>query len=220
MDRLQIRNPLYPLVCILSAIALLVVGLFYAKSDYFGLYILTICLLYCFFGLAAATMKCLLVFIPVGAVFALFSFLFQREAVTAFQMAGRVLLIGVSAVPMVTMPPICLTRCLTQLGCPKVITLGMLVAIRFVPLVGGEVRRVGQAMRTRGIRRSVHRAFVVPVMIRLLSISDTMALSLETRAFSMGKEPASVYEPVRFCLRDGVYCGMVAVILTGWMVFV
>jgi energy-coupling factor transport system permease protein len=220
MDRLQVENPLYPLACLLSAIALMVVGLIYAKHPLYPVYLLAVCALYCAFGLCRVTLKSVLVFMPVSAVFALFSWLLQRDVVTAAQMAGRVMLIGVSAIPMVTLPPINLTRSMDAMGCPRVLTLGMLIAIRFVPVVGDELRRVREAMRTRGVRGSFYRAFIIPVMIRLVNMSDTMALSLETRAFSTEGEAVSVYKRVCFRARDGVYGGAVLGLLLGWMVCV
>lgn len=220
MDRLQVKNPLYPLVCIISAVTLLVAGLLYAKHPLFPVFLLAVCLLYCVFGLWRVTLRCVLVFIPVSAVFAFFSFLFQRDLATALQMAGRVMLIGISAIPMITLPPINLTRCLGGLGVPRVLTLGMLISIRFVPVIGDELRRVREAMRTRGVRGSFYRAFIIPVMIRLVNMSDTMALSLETRAFSTGREPVSVYRHVPFRLRDGFYCAAAAAILTAWVVVI
>lgn len=218
MDRLQVENPLYPIVCIVSAIVILVVGLLHAKDPMFPVYILSVILLYSLFGLSRAALSSLVIFIPISAVFGLFSFLFQQNIEIATQMAGRVVLIGISAIPMITLPPINLTRCLSGLGFPRILTLGMLIAIRFVPVVGGEVRRVHEAMRTRGVRGSFYRAFVIPVMIRLLNISDTMALSLETRAFSMGKEPISTYKKVSFSLRDGIYSVAVVAILSTWVI--
>jgi energy-coupling factor transport system permease protein len=220
MDQLQVKNPLYPLVCLLSAVLLLVVGLIYAKHPQYPLFLLSVCLLYCAFGLWRVTIKCVLVFIPVSAVFALLSFIFQRSPVIAAQMAGRVMLIGVSAIPMVTLPPINLTRCMDNMGSPRLLTLGMLIAIRFVPVVGYELRRVREAMRTRGVKGSFYRAFIIPVMIRLVNLSDTMALSLETRAFSTGSEAVSIYKSVRFRMRDALYCIAALGMLTGWMVAV
>lgn len=218
MERLQTQNPLYPPVCILSSILLLVVGLLFAKHPAFPFYIVAVCLLYCCFGLWQVVVKCLAVFLPVGAIFAAFSFLFARDGLAALQVGGRVLLIGVSAIPMVTLPPIHLTRCLTQLGFPRIITLGMLIAIRFVPVITTEVHRVRQAMRTRGARASLYRAFVVPVMVRLIGISDTLSLSLETRNFDLENRQATVYRPVRFMPRDGVYCALVAALSVGMVV--
>ncbi|MGI6161983.1 MAG: energy-coupling factor transporter transmembrane component T family protein [Christensenellales bacterium] len=220
MERLQSDNPLYPLVCIFSAVIILAAGLLNAKHPLFPAYILAVLLLYYAFGFWNAALKCLLIFIPVGAAFAFFSFLFQRDAEIAAQMAGRVILIGVSALPMITLPPINLTRCLSGLGFPRILTLGMLIAIRFVPVIADEVKRVREAMRTRGVKGSFYRAFIIPVIIRLMNISDTMALSLETRAFSTGTEPVSVYKQVRFLLRDGVYCAAVSALLATWLVLI
>lgn len=219
MEQLHVKNSLYPLVCIVSSIAVLVVGLLHAKEPIFPVYILLLCLLYCCFGLAKPTFKALAVFVPIGFIFALFSWLFTRNITSALQVGGRVLLIGVSAIPMVTLPPIRLTRCLTQLGFPRVITLGMLISIRFIPIIGEEVRRVRQAMRTRGASASFYRAFVVPVMVRLISISDTLALSLETRGFTLENNTATVYEPVYFTVKDGLYSFTVVLLLIGMVVF-
>lgn len=218
MEKLQVQNALYPLVCICSSIILLVVGLMYAKNPLFPVYILVVCLLYCIFGFAKTTLKCILIFTIVGSVFGFFSFLVSRNISAAVQMGERVLLIGVSSVPMVTLPPIRLTRCLTQLGFPRIVALGMLIAIRFVPIIGLEVRRVRQAMETRGAKASFYRAFVVPVMVRLISMSDTLALSLETRAFDLDQKEATVYEPVHFTLKDGLYMASVGILLVGMAV--
>lgn len=219
MERLQVARPLYPLVSICSAAVILLAGLFGAKQPLFPVYILAVLLLYSLFGFAAAALKTVLIFIPVSTIFALFSLLFQQDLETAIQMAGRAILIGVSALPVITLPPINLTRCLAGLGFPRILTLGMLISIRFVPVVGGEVLRVREAMRTRGVRGSFYRAFVIPVMIRLLNISDTMALSLETRAFSTGDEPVSIYRPVEFTLRDACYCAAAVILLVLWILF-
>ncbi|MGI5900264.1 MAG: energy-coupling factor transporter transmembrane component T family protein [Christensenellales bacterium] len=220
MDRLQVKNPLYPLVCLLSAVSLLVVGLMYAKHPLYPLFLLAVCLLYCAFGLWRITLKGVLVFIPVSAVFAAFSLLFQRSPIIAAQMAGRVMLLGISAIPMITLPPINLTRSMDRMGAPRLLTLGMLIAIRFVPIIGDELRRVREAMRTRGVRGSFYRAFIIPAMIRLVNLSDIMALSLETRAFSTGDEAVSTYKIVRFRARDALYCLTALGMLTGWMVAV
>jgi energy-coupling factor transport system permease protein len=220
MEALQSSRPLHPIVSLLSAVIILSAGIFNAKNPLFPAYILAVMVLYAAFGLGRALLKSLAFLIPAAALFALFSLLFSRSAHTAVQMAGRVALIGLSALPMITLPPINLTRCLAELGLPRALTLGMLIAIRFVPVVGAEVGRVREALRTRGVRDSFYRAFVIPVMIRLFTISDTMALSLETRAFSTGPEPVSVYNPVRFCLRDFLYSAAAAALVAGWAVII
>lgn len=213
MDALHAKNPLHPLVCVGSSLATLVCGLIMAKHLLFPLFLLALCLLYAAFGLGRVTLKCVLVFLPVCALFAAFSLLLQRNPLTALQIAGRVMLVGVSAIPMVCLPPINLTRCLSQMGCPKGITLGMLIAVRFVPIVAGEIARVREAMKTRGVRVSFYRAFLIPVMIRFISMSETMSLSLETRGFALDGRPVSAYQDVSFVLRDGIYCALLLLLL-------
>lgn len=213
MDALHAKRPLHPLVCIGSSLATLICGLLLAKHALFPLFLLALCLLYTAFGLGQVALKGVLVFLPVCALFAAFSLLLQRNPTTALQMAGRVMLVGVSAIPMVSLPPIHLTRCLSQMGCPKGITLGMLIAVRFVPVVASEIARVREAMRTRGVRVSFYRAFLIPVMIRFISMSETMSLSLETRGFALDDRPVSAYETVRFVPRDALYCAILLLLL-------
>ena len=120
------------------------------------------------------------------------------------------MLMGLCAVPMVSLPPINLTRCMTQLKCPHILTLGMLVVVRFVPVLIGEVRRILEAMKTRGVRLTLnptcfYRAFLIPLIMRLANISEILALSLETRGFDIKDKDTVVYRPVRFTLRDAAF---------------
>ena len=117
------------------------------------------------------------------------------------------------------MAQIRLIRNMNQLHFPKMLTLGMLIAVRFVPVVGSEVRQIREAMKTRGVRASLwnfkcfYRALLIPLIMRLINISDTLSLSLETRGFELENTPVTVYEPVQFTLRDGLYlAGMIAVL--------
>lgn len=225
MDALQAKNPLYPLLCVGSSVVVLICGLLLVKRPGFPVLLAGLCLLYCIFGFWRQTLKCLLVFLPVSAVFAGFSWLFQQDLVTAVQMGGRVLLVGISSIPVVCLPQINLTRNLAQLRCPRIITLGMLIAVRFVPVLRDEVRQVREAMKTRGVRASLwnfkcfYRALLIPLTMRLINLSDTLSLSLETRGFELGKEEASVYRPVRFRLRDGVYLVSASALVAGMVVF-
>ena len=50
--------------------------------------------------------------------------------------------------------------------------------------------------------------------MRLINISDTLSLSLETRGFELEDTPVTIYEPVNFTVRDGMYlAGMLALIV-------
>jgi energy-coupling factor transporter transmembrane protein EcfT len=110
---------------------------------------------------------------------------------------------------------------MTRLGCPRALTLGMLVAIRFVPALAGEMFRIREAMMTRGVSLArgpsyVYRAFLVPLVMRLTGISDILALSLETRCFDIGGQSATIYRQVKFSARDAAFCVCTAALVL-WM---
>lgn len=225
MHSLRVKTPLYPLVCILSSLVIAIVGLIMVKGSATPWLILLLCAADCCFGLYRATFKCLLLFIPVSAVFGVFTYLFNWNLLEAVQMAERILLLAVAAIPAVCMPPINLIRCLTKLRCPRMLTLGMLIVIRFIPVLKAEVSRIREAMKTRGVNASLfnfqcfYRALLIPLMMRLINISDTLSLSLETRGFELGQAQSTLYRDVRFRPRDAVYSVLVAAMLTGTVVF-
>ena len=219
MDSLQVKNPLYPLLSVLSSVIVLIGGLLLVRSSMFICLLLALTVLYALFGFVRVTMKSLLVFLPVSLVFALFSFVFNRDPAIALQMGGRILLVGLAAIPVLVLPQINLTRNLTQIRCPRLISLGMLIAVRFVPILAGEVSQIKMAMKTRGARAHLwniscfYRAFLIPLLMRVISIADTLSLSLETRGFDLRSNAATVYQPIRFTLRDGLYLLLVLVLI-------
>jgi energy-coupling factor transporter transmembrane protein EcfT len=96
----------------------------------------------------------------------------------------------------------------------------MLVAIRFIPVVAAEMFRIREAMKTRGVRQTMHpsslyRAFLVPLVMRLTGISDILSLSLETRCFDMEGKGATVFRRVRFGARDVVFCAVTVALIAG-----
>ena len=223
MDGLQVKNPVYPLLCIAFAAIALLGGLLISKRPAFPCLLAAICLVYTFFGYGRVLLKCLLIFVPLGMLLGLLSFLIAGEQPAALQMAGRVLLMGLCAVPLVSLPPVNLTRSLTQLNCPRLLTLGMLVAVRFVPVLLKETLRILEAMKTRGVRLTLnpacfYRAFLIPFIMRLVGISEILSLSLETRGFDLQEKEATVYRPVRFTVRDAAFSAVTAALVVGMAV--
>ena len=86
----------------------------------------------------------------------------------------------------------------------------------FVPVLKGEIKRVREAMKTRGAGsilnpKIFYRAFLIPLVTRLVDISDTLALSIETRGFTLGKSKYTVYEREVINFMDVLYLlGLVA----------
>ncbi len=65
-------------------------------------------------------------------------------------------------------------------------------------------------MKTRGAGsilnpKILYRAFLVPFVMRLVNISDTLSLSVETRGFSLEKTPYTVYKKEIVCLSDVLF---------------
>ena len=86
----------------------------------------------------------------------------------------------------------------------------------FVPMLKGEIGRVREAMKTRGAGsilnpKILYRAFLVPFVMRLVNISDTLALSVETRGFALGKVRYTIYKKESLAISDIVYVlGLIA----------
>ncbi|MFV0528788.1 MAG: energy-coupling factor transporter transmembrane component T family protein [Lachnospiraceae bacterium] len=224
MTGIQTQNSLHPFIAIAGSIAMLITGLALARSPYFMVLLLAYALLLLGFGYWDILWKVLLVFITVGAIIGTITFLFTSDATRILQMMGRIVVMGLAAIPLVTMPPIRLTRCLAQVHCPRTITLGILIVSRFFPLMQRECQQIRQAMRTRGASVAwyrpscLYRAFLIPLLTRLVNISDTLTLSLETRGFELGGLPATIYEPVALRSRDKLFAGILVLLLGGMVI--
>ncbi|MBQ9306573.1 MAG: energy-coupling factor transporter transmembrane protein EcfT [Clostridia bacterium] len=214
------RHPLYPLIALACSLLSLLVGMVCAQTPYIFAYILFLDVLFLAFGMGMATLMMNLgmgVFgIVAGAITALINRTFDMFWITP----ARCLLIGVCVVPLLAVPPAMLTRSLNQLHCPRLITLGMLITVRFIPVVFGEMRQIKDAMRSRGIDTrwyspawyrpsNLYRAFLVPLVMRMVGISDTLSLSVESRAFDPQRRDATVYHSVHPTARDWTFATLV-----------
>lgn len=218
-DRFEMETTLYPLLSIAVTVSTLIAALALAKSIWGGIFLAGVLLLLCLFGYGASFVRLLPAFcgwlILSTAVFYVAS---GQNSQFAGQMAIRLGGVMLSIVPSLSLPPVKLVRCLTQLRCPRLLTLGMLITISFVPVLRGEIRQVRCAMRTRGAGSIFspalfYRAFLIPLIVRLVNISDTLALSVETRGFVSEEEGYTVYHPVCFAPRDSVFAALFLLLL-------
>lgn len=53
----------------------------------------------------------------------------------------------VAIIPGMNIRPSDLTRCLNQMHVPKAISLGMLIALSFIPLLKGEIKRLKKRLK-------------------------------------------------------------------------
>lgn len=216
-EAFQVKQPLYPLLAIIASLIILLSGFFSSLNvTVLAGYLIGLSVLYLVFGYGKILWKCILIFLIIGLLSSTVSLWVEHDYPAAAATVGRILLLGMSSVTLITTPAILLTRSLTQIGMPRAVTLGMLVTIRFVPILRNEVRRVRGAMQTRGVDSAwyhiptIYRAFLVPFMMQLINLSDLLSISLETRGFDLASKEAGVYRTVDFTLRDGIFAFLLA----------
>ena len=82
-----------------------------------------------------------------------------------------------------------------------------------------QIAEVVDAGRPLGIDKEWPAKFLIPLMVRLVNLSDTLALSVETRGFTTYPAPYTIYRPVHLQAKDGAFavlsalCAMGAVLL-------
>lgn len=214
-EHLQVKNPIYPLISVIASILILVFGLISAKSIS-GIYFLCgMWLLFLLFGYWKACFAIL----PVAAVLCAFlagiTYAVSQDVLAAQAAIIRILAVCVGVIPGLALSPILLVRSFSALKVPRTITLGMMITLNFFPLISSEVRQVREAMKTRGAGNVLnpqifYRAFLIPLLMRLVNISDTLALSVETRGFTTEKDTDySVYKTVRLRISDLLFLAVV-----------
>lgn len=224
MESMYVKNPIYPILGILASTLIFFVGLLISKDIALIYFLLALTVLYIIFGFKKVLFKTIPIFLIIGAVIGLGAYLSSGKYMSGIQTTGRIVLLAYSSVITISFPPINLTRNLVQLKCPRIITLGMLATIRFVPILITESKQIREAMKTRGVNvkwynlSCLYRAFIIPFMMRIISMSDTMAISVETRGFDLNDKSTNVYKEVNFTLRDGIFTGILLIIIIGVLI--
>lgn len=200
MRFLSFRYKIYPLFVFLASLFLIVFGLCMARNVKCSYFLAGCFVWFILFGCKKACIRVLPVFVVVSGVFACIAyFAHGRNPNAAISMTNRFGSVLLAAALGMSVEPVDITRNLSTLKVPRSITLGILIATSFPPVLNAEVKRVREAMKTRGAGsilspKIFYRAFLVPFVIRLVNISDTLSLSVETRGFSLEKTPYTVYK--------------------------
>ena len=207
----------YPLFVFLSSLFLIVFGLCMARSVKCSFFLAGCFVWLMLFGCRRRCLRMLPVLIFVGGSFATLAyFAYGKDGNAAMAMANRFASVFLAAALGMSVEPADMTRNLATLKMPRGVTLGMLIATSFPPVLGAEIKRVREAMKTRGAGsvfnpKIFYRAFLVPFVMRLVNISDTLSLSVETRGFSLEKVPYTVYKKEIVCMSDVLFIsGLVA----------
>lgn len=215
-EKLLSKNPIYPLIGLLSSVLIMVVGLVTAKNMTCICFLAGMWFVMLIFGYWRA---CLAV-IPVSAilcgVLAGITYLISGDLYATLAAVNRILAVCIAVIPGLALSPIVLVRNFSAIKLPRMLTLGMMITLTFFPLLTKEVRQVREAMKTRGARSSLnpqifYRAFLIPLIMRLVNISDTLSLSVETRGFDKDSKDYSVYKTVKLRTADIIFLLIVVV---------
>lgn len=222
---LKYKKNFYPLFAIISSLLIMVFGLISARSINGSYFLIGAFAWLIIFGCYKQCLKVLPMFIVFGGFFALIAYLTSdKNPVSALAMANRFGAVFLAIVPGMSIQAVAMTRNLSALHTPRGITLGMLIVMSFIPVLTTEIKRVREAMKTRGAGsllnpKIFYRALLIPLVTRLVDISDTLALSIETRGFTLEKGNYTVYKEENVNIYDILYLigilsgGILAVVL-------
>lgn len=212
------KSKIHPIIGIILAIYIMIFSLV-RSYDLNTLYFLaSIYLLFIIFGMYIEALKIIPFSIISILIFSGLTYLINKNITSTMAMTNRLLGLSIAVIPSMSISSVDLTRSLNQMRVPRAITLGMMITMSFIPLLSLEVKRILEAMKTRGVTsilnpKAFYRAFLIPLIMRIVNISDTLALSVEARGFSMNNKNYSVYKRVKIKPRD-IIIPLVVIILS------
>lgn len=223
MKFFRYKQRIFPIVAVAASLFIIIFGLVEAKTVSCSYYLIGAYIWLFLFGCHKSCIRVLPALIIFGGAFFGISYAATGLWISAIAMANRFGAIFLAVAIGMSVQSVAMTRSLSQIHTPRSITLGMLIATNFVPVLRAEIRRVREAMKTRGAGsvlnpKIFYRAFLVPLVMRLVGISDTLALSVETRGFALGKVAYTVYKKEEVTLSDilfisGLVAGAVLVVV-------
>ena len=205
------KKKIYPLLVFAVSVFFIVFGLVMARSKNFSWFLLGAYLWMLLFGCKKGCLHMIFPFVLCGGIFGVIAyFSYGKDFNAALAMVNRFGAVFLAIALGMSIRPIDMTRNLSTLKAPRSITLGMLIATSFPPVLKAEKQRVREAMKTRGAGsvlnpKIFYRAFLIPFVMRLVNISDTLSLSVETRGFSLEKTPYTVYKKEIICISDLIF---------------
>ncbi len=207
MYRFNVKKPIYPLLGVAISLLTLFFGLFTARIENIYIFYIVLYFLYLCFGYYKACLGVLPVTFLLIALFAGSTYFITYDINNVIVSINRSLAVSFALIPGLALSSTYFIRSLQQAKMPKIITLGMMIAVNFFPLFLKEMKQIRNAMKTRGVTSLLHpaafyRAFLVPLVVRIVNISDTLSVSVETRGFTSEKCLTTIYEPMKFVWTD------------------
>lgn len=196
---------LYPLIAIVGGLTIVIFSLVYANDVRCSYFLIAAYLIMFLFINYKTCLKSLIYLTIIGGLFFLIAYLVSNRLDQGLSMINRVAAFTVGMIPGVSLGTDRLARNMSQIRAPRSLTIGMLIVFSFMPTLLNESRRVKEGMKARGSftvlnPKILYRAFLIPFITRIVDISDTLSLSIETRGFDLHNKNYSLYkkEYIRF----------------------
>lgn len=223
MQMFNSKKPIYPVLGLLVAILTLVVGLIFSGNENILYFYIGIYTLHLVFGNFRACLAVIPFTVLMASFFGMTTYIVAQDIGSTTEAVYRSFAVCLAVIPGLSIPTTEFIRNLRQLKLPKGVTLGMMITLNFVPLFRKEMVQIRDAMKTRGAvsvlnPKVVYRSFLIPLVIRIVNISETLSLSVETRGFTLEKSETTVYQPVQFKVRDLIFISLFIIIAVGVIV--
>ena len=135
MSFFSFRQKTYPLIALFAGAVVLVFGLIGAKTVIASYFLLGVLCWYLIFGYYKQVLRVLPAAVFFGGIFAGIAYAASHDPQSALAMANRFGALFLAAVPGMATAPVRMTRSLSQVHTPRSVTLGMLIAMPFVPML-------------------------------------------------------------------------------------
>lgn len=220
MDKMNASAPLYPVLGFCSAILTLAIGLIFVENPKILYFYIGIYILHMLFGNWRACLAIIPFVLLMGSFFGFVTYIVAHDVESTIHAIYRSFAVCLAVIPGLSIPSTYFVKNLRQLNIPKAVTLGMLITLNFIPLFRKEMGHIYDAMKTRGVvsvwnPKVLYRAFLIPLIIRIINISETLSLSVETRGFTLEKSTTTIYQPIAFRMRDGLFIAFFISIVIG-----
>lgn len=215
------ESRVYPLISLVCSILILVGGLLLAPQNGW-IYILAVVAILLVFGMWKGLLKVCPFIIVFGLLYFVLSYVLTKDVPNAIAGVVRIVALFVAIVPSFYLYPEDLIRSLNQLHFPRSASLGLLIVLRFFPMLAQERRRIKEAIKTRSMPfsiKGIYRANIVPFVSRLVHLSDALSLSIETKGFKKEKDGVTVYRYVPFLWIDVFFAIAIVAIFVLSLIF-
>ena len=200
----------YPLFTLLISLTLIIYGLIMARDINTTYLMAGFFIFFILFGYWKEALKGVPFLVFFGGLFTLITYYISYDYQSTLAMANRFLTLFIALIPSVGTDALRMKRALEQIKTPRFITLGMLIAMNFVPTLKMEIKKIRQAMKTRGTicvfnPKIIYRAYLIPFVLRLTNISDILSTSIETRGFSIDSNIYTIYNEEKVVISDIIF---------------